>query len=62
MSASKEGNTEEVKEILSDGMVDVNCLVNKSIESTPLCKAVRNGHTAVLQILLDGGADPNGAD
>ena len=62
MSASKEGNTEEVKEILSDGMVDVNCLVNKSIESTPLCKAVRNGHTAVLQILLDGAADPNGAD
>ena len=66
MSATKEGNVEEVKDILSDGIVNVNCLTHSlssvGIKSTPLCQAAKNGHEEVLQILLGGGAHPDGTD
>ena len=66
MNATKEGNVEEVKRILSEGIVDVNChshsLSSVVTDSTPLCQAAKNGNTLVLKLLMDGGADPNGTD
>ena len=66
MIATKEGKIEEVRRILSDGIVNVNCLSHSlssnAIDSTPLCQAAKNGHAAVVEILLDEGADPDGTD
>ena len=71
-AATKAGNLDEVRNILSNGMVDVNCLremwthswtVNGKVISrlaiTPLCLAANVGNNGVTKLLLERGAEPN---
>jgi len=60
-SASGEGDTHEVRRLLSTGMLDVNCVWQYN-KTTPLSKAAENSHSDVVKLLLDSGADPNKAD
>ena len=53
-------HTDEVKRIISPGLVDVNCADEYGI--TPLIKAACYGNEAMVKVLLDGGADPDKAD
>ena len=59
--ASQRGCAEEVRSLISSGMVDTNTICRMYI-STPLCEAARNDHTNVVQVLLDNGAEPNRAN
>ena len=65
-SASKHGNKEKVRKLLSPGIIkyDQNflaCGIWKLVH-TPLQVAAINGHSGVVQILIDEGADPNKTD
>ena len=55
---SQWGSTNEVRRIVSTGLVDLNSMMNDA-SVTPLYEAARNGHIDVVEILLGGGADPN---
>ena len=74
-AASKAGSLEEVCRILSNVMVDVNCLremwtyswtVNGKVVSrlaiTPLCVAANVGNKDVAKLLLERGAEPNNTE
>ena len=52
------GNTNVVRRIFSNFMVDVNC---DYFKETPLFRASQNGYKEVVKLLLDNGADPNKA-
>ena len=56
--ASYEGSTEEVRRLLSSGLVDVNCVRGKGSDFflNPLSEAAVAGHKEVVKILLDRGA------
>jgi FOG: Ankyrin repeat len=59
--AARNGHTEVVKALLSDGRVDPNRQDNGGL--TPLSWAAENGHTEVVKILLsDGRTDPDRQD
>ena len=58
--ASGEGNAKEVKRFLFPGMLDVNCIVRAY--GTPMCMASSWGHSNVVQLLLNAGADINKRD
>ena len=57
---SGQGNTEEVRKLLSIGLVDVDSADRYGW--TPLLKAAVNGHKYVVELLLNGGSDPNKAN
>ena len=56
--ATCRGNTEELKGILSNGMVDVNDKKNVW-GSTALHVAAKYNHQEVVDVLLNAGANPN---
>jgi len=57
--AVKNGQTNEVRHILSSGMVDMN--FKKYGSYTSLMNAAMFGHKGVVKLLLDRGANPNEA-
>ena len=58
--AAKEGNTDEIRGLLSCGITNVNC---KDIcGSTPLHEAASNGHKEAAQLLIQSGAHINECD
>ena len=54
--AAGAGNGEEVKRLLSSGMLNIN---RDWSWGTSLYEAVTQGHKEVVQILLNNGANPN---
>ena len=68
LRASEDGNAEEVARLLAFGMLDVDVEEEYPADdrdprgSTPLLIAAKYGHTEVVKLLLDGGADPNKTD
>ena len=60
-SESGWGIINEVRRLLSNGLLDVNC-VRGDYQSTPLGGAALMGRTEVIKLLLDKRADPNGAN
>ena len=65
---SGEGYVEWVRDLLSTGMLNVDCYIGMSykrdwytgwMETTPLLNAVEKGHPEIVKILLESGADPN---
>ena len=74
MLASATGNTDELRSILLQGMVDVNhedlrycpdinyredagIIEYKGCQATPLKTASSRGHKAMVELLLEAGAD-----
>ena len=57
-AASKDGDTGEIKRLLSYGLLDVN-KTGKEFGYAPLHDAVWGGHMDVVQMLIDGGAELN---
>ena len=55
---STKGDLYEVPRLISCQMVDVNN-VQHLWDTTPLCEAAKKGHTDIVRVLLDRGADPN---
>ena len=55
--AAGQGNTDEVRELLSSCMVDVNSRDDRAL--TPLHHAASRGHKDVAHILIEWGADIN---
>ena len=65
VDASEEENLEEIKDLLSSGMLDVDCVVGTYTHSgyiTPLQVSAQCGNSDAVQILLDKGADPDKAE
>ena len=56
--AASDGNIIEARQLVCCGLVNVN---NNSCLSFPLHEAASHGHVAMVQFLLDKGADPNKA-
>ena len=64
-NAASCGNTEEVRRLIYDHMVDVNFVIKannvvlpwKKQHRTPMVQASRRGHVSVVKVLLKAGAD-----
>ena len=57
---SKKGKDDEVRKLLSIGLLDAECA--DKYGWTLLHEAAQHGHTDVVKLLLDRGANPNKAD
>ena len=55
------GRIGEVRALLSSGMLDVDCEFQHRL-AAPLQKVSMYGHIAIVQLLLNGGANPNKRD
>lgn len=53
---SNGGSMHEVKELVSSGMLNVDC-AGGNWGLTPLCAASGNGNSSVVKVLLEGGAE-----
>ena len=61
--ASNMGKINEVRKLLSTGLLDVNFSSgHRSHKSTSLCEAAAMGQREVVKLLLDSGANPNKTD
>ena len=60
--AAKAGNKEEVKRVLASRMVNLDSGVSNSLSQTAISIAAKNGHTDIVQLLFDRGADINKRD
>ena len=60
--AVKCGRADELRRILSGGMVDVKLVKSPTGSKTLLTEAAWKGHTNVVRVLLEEGADANKAD
>ena len=60
--AAKAGNKDKVKQILASPLVNPDSDVNNSWSLTPMLEASKNGHTDIVKILFDRGADINKRD
>ena len=58
-TAADKGNTDEVRRLLSSGMVDLNCFKRNR---TQLNIAAGEGHMDIIQLLIENGADITKAD
>ena len=58
--AAKEGNTDEIRRLLSCGITNVNC--RDICGSTPLHESASNGHKEAAQLLIQSGADIDKCD
>ena len=56
--ACGKGKSDEVRKLLTTGMLDVNCEQGTN-STSPLHKAASLGKNDIVQLLLDKGADPN---
>lgn len=54
--AAADGNEKEVKELLLEGKIDIN-LKDDVFENTALHFAYQNGHSEVIKLLIEAGAD-----
>ena len=59
LAASEDGDSDVVRKLLAVGMVDADTADKNGV--TSVFKAAENDHKDVVQILIDGGADPNKA-
>ena len=55
--ASMKGKIECVSKLVSIGMLDIDCVTKRG--ATSLYWAAKKGHEDIVQMLLEGGADPN---
>ena len=61
--AAREGDKEKVVAILSTKMIDVNNHVSSPMDHwTPLIQASHHGHTDIVKVLFENGADLNKPD
>lgn len=58
--ATREGNTDMVKSLLSSPGADVNAIDERG--STPLLEAARYGHEDITRVLIAAGADVKAKD
>ena len=58
--AAGQNNTDEVRSLISSGMVNINCM--DQYQCTPLHEAAISGKANVAKLLLDIGAEPNATD
>lgn len=57
------GTINEVRKLLSDSDVDVNCIDGtKSTLYSPLCIASQKGNIKIIKLLMEHGADPTIGD
>ena len=59
LTSSKEGNLERVRDLLSKGVDPTSPWQS---HWRPLCNAINEGHSDVIKILLEAGANPHGID
>ena len=61
-NAAKDGNKEEVKKVLASVLVNPDNGVSNSWSQPAISAAAKNGHTDIVQLLIDRGADINKRD
>ena len=60
--AANEGNKEQVEQILASGMVNLDSGLVSPWSQTAILVAAQNGHTDIIKLLFDRGADINKRD